>query len=105
MGRTAAGQGHRAHQPVLAGAGSTRADRRGGGDQGRLLRRMTTRRRMRNFWLHIGRRAPTLICNQTLQEVGMEFGSIERDVFVEASPEVVFEVVSSPDHIKQWWPD
>ena len=35
----------------------------------------------------------------------MEFGSIEREIFVEASPEVVFAVVSSPDHVKQWWPD
>jgi len=35
----------------------------------------------------------------------MEFGVIEREVYVEATPEVVFEVVSSPDHVKQWWPD
>jgi uncharacterized protein YndB with AHSA1/START domain len=35
----------------------------------------------------------------------MEFGSIEREIYVEASPEVVFEVVSSPEHVKQWWPD
>ena len=35
----------------------------------------------------------------------MEFGSIEREIFVEASPDVVFDVVSSPDHLKQWWPD
>jgi uncharacterized protein YndB with AHSA1/START domain len=35
----------------------------------------------------------------------MEFGSIEREIFVEASPEIVFEVVSSPDHLKGWWPD
>ena len=35
----------------------------------------------------------------------MESGTIEREIFVEASPEVVFEVVSSPDHVKQWWPD
>ena len=35
----------------------------------------------------------------------MEFGTIEREVYVEASPEVVFEVVSSPDHLKEWWPD
>jgi uncharacterized protein YndB with AHSA1/START domain len=40
-----------------------------------------------------------------LQEGVVEFGSIEREVYVEASPEVVFEVVSSPDHLKQWWPD
>ncbi|MFC3500138.1 SRPBCC family protein [Micromonospora krabiensis] len=35
----------------------------------------------------------------------MEFGTIEREIWVEAPPEVVFEVVSSPDHLKQWWPD
>ena len=35
----------------------------------------------------------------------MEFGAIEREVYVEASPEVVFDVVSNPDHVKQWWPD
>jgi len=43
--------------------------------------------------------------NQTLQEEVMEFGTIEREIFVEASPEVVFEVVSSPSHLQQWWPD
>jgi uncharacterized protein YndB with AHSA1/START domain len=36
---------------------------------------------------------------------GTEFGTIEREIYVQASPEVVFEVVSSPDHLKQWWPD
>ena len=35
----------------------------------------------------------------------MEFGSIEREVFVEASPQIVFDVVSSPEHLEQWWPD
>lgn len=35
----------------------------------------------------------------------MEFGTIEREIYVEASPEVVFQVVSSPDHLQQWWPD
>jgi uncharacterized protein YndB with AHSA1/START domain len=35
----------------------------------------------------------------------MEFGSIEREMYVEASPEIVFDVVSNPDHVKQWWPD
>ena len=35
----------------------------------------------------------------------MEFGTIEREIYVEAAPEVVFEVVSSPDHLRQWWPD
>ncbi len=35
----------------------------------------------------------------------MEFGTIEREVYVDASTEVVFEVVSSPEHIRGWWPD
>lgn len=35
----------------------------------------------------------------------MELGTIEREIYVEASPEIVFEVVSSPEHLKQWWPD
>ena len=35
----------------------------------------------------------------------MEYGSIEREIHVDASPEVVFEVVSSPEHISAWWSD
>ena len=35
----------------------------------------------------------------------MELGTIEREIFVEASPDVVFEVVSQPEHVRQWWPD
>ncbi|MBA2896852.1 SRPBCC family protein [Nonomuraea soli] len=35
----------------------------------------------------------------------MEFGSIERQIHIDASPEVVFEVVSRPEHISQWWTD
>ena len=35
----------------------------------------------------------------------MELGTIEREVYVEASPEIVFDVVSSPEHLRQWWPD
>jgi uncharacterized protein YndB with AHSA1/START domain len=35
----------------------------------------------------------------------MEFGTLEREIFVEATPEVVFEVVSQPEHVRQWWPD
>ena len=33
----------------------------------------------------------------------MEYGSIEREIHIDASPEVVFEVVSSPEHIREWW--
>jgi uncharacterized protein YndB with AHSA1/START domain len=32
-------------------------------------------------------------------------GSIERELFIEASPEVVFEVISDPRHVGQWWAD
>ena len=35
----------------------------------------------------------------------MEHGTIEREIHIDATPEVVFEVVSSPDHLRQWWPD
>jgi uncharacterized protein YndB with AHSA1/START domain len=35
----------------------------------------------------------------------MEFGSIQRELHIEASPEIVFEVVSQPEHVAQWWPD
>lgn len=35
----------------------------------------------------------------------MEHGTIERQLHVDASPEVVFDVVSSPEHLRQWWPD
>ncbi len=35
----------------------------------------------------------------------VETGSIEREIHVEASPEVVFEVVTSPEHLREWWPD
>jgi uncharacterized protein YndB with AHSA1/START domain len=33
----------------------------------------------------------------------MEYGSIERELHIDASPEVVFEVISSPVHIREWW--
>src|SRR5918998_6805236 len=35
----------------------------------------------------------------------MELGTIEREIYVDAAPEIVFEVVSSPEHLPQWWPD
>ncbi|GAB2837203.1 SRPBCC domain-containing protein [Lentzea nigeriaca] len=35
----------------------------------------------------------------------MEFGSIERELRIDASPEVVYEVVSSAEHLREWWPD
>ena len=35
----------------------------------------------------------------------MEYGSIEREIHVEATPEVVYEVISTPEHLREWWPD
>jgi uncharacterized protein YndB with AHSA1/START domain len=35
----------------------------------------------------------------------MEYGSIEREIRVDAAPEVVFDVVSDPEHVRQWWAD
>src|SRR3712207_6695880 len=35
----------------------------------------------------------------------MEFGSIRREIQIDASPEVVFDVVSRPEHLQEWWPD
>lgn len=34
-----------------------------------------------------------------------EMGSIEREIHVDASPDVVFEVITSPEHLREWWPD
>ncbi|MCW2668889.1 MAG: Activator of Hsp90 ATPase 1 family protein [Frankiales bacterium] len=33
----------------------------------------------------------------------MEYGIIEREFHIDASPEVVFEVISTPAHIREWW--
>lgn len=33
----------------------------------------------------------------------MEYASIEREIHVDAPPEVVFEVISEPEHIREWW--
>jgi uncharacterized protein YndB with AHSA1/START domain len=35
----------------------------------------------------------------------MEYGTLERQIHIEASPEVVFEVVSRPEHLREWWSD
>lgn len=35
----------------------------------------------------------------------MEYASIEREIHIEAPPEAVFEVVSSPEHVAAWWAD
>jgi uncharacterized protein YndB with AHSA1/START domain len=33
----------------------------------------------------------------------MEYGSIEREIHIEAAPEVVFDVISRPEYIRDWW--
>jgi uncharacterized protein YndB with AHSA1/START domain len=35
----------------------------------------------------------------------MDHRSIDREIHIDASPEVVFDVVSNPAHVRQWWPD
>ncbi len=35
----------------------------------------------------------------------MEYGSIERELRIDATPEVVYEVISAPEHLREWWPD
>ena len=35
----------------------------------------------------------------------MEYGTIERELRIAATPSTVFEVISSPEHLKEWWPD
>lgn len=35
----------------------------------------------------------------------MEYGSIEREIHIDATPDVVYEVISTPEHLRQWWPD
>jgi uncharacterized protein YndB with AHSA1/START domain len=34
-----------------------------------------------------------------------EHGSIEREIHIEATPEVVYRVISTPEHLREWWPD
>ena len=33
----------------------------------------------------------------------MEHGTIEREIHIDATPEVVYEVITKPEHIAQWW--
>lgn len=35
----------------------------------------------------------------------MEYASIEREIRIDAAPEIVFDVVSNPAHVQQWWAD
>ena len=38
-------------------------------------------------------------------ETTQQYGTIEREIHIDAAPEVVFDVVSSPEHLREWWPD
>lgn len=35
----------------------------------------------------------------------MELGSIERELHIDATAEVVYDVISSDEHLQEWWPD
>jgi uncharacterized protein YndB with AHSA1/START domain len=35
----------------------------------------------------------------------MEQGTIEREIRIDATPDVVYEVLSTPEHLREWWPD
>ena len=35
----------------------------------------------------------------------MDYGKIEREIEINASPATVFEVITSSEHLKEWWPD
>jgi uncharacterized protein YndB with AHSA1/START domain len=35
----------------------------------------------------------------------VDYGTIERELYIDASPEVVFDVVSNPRHVVEWWSD
>jgi len=34
-----------------------------------------------------------------------EYGAYEREIHIEAEPEIVFRVISRPEHLREWWPD
>lgn len=46
-----------------------------------------------------------MIRNQWLRyrERSMEYARIEREIHIGAPPEVVFEVISRPEHVREWW--
>ncbi len=35
----------------------------------------------------------------------MSYERIDRELHIDAAPEVVFSVISRPEHMRQWWPD
>src|SRR5262245_17979227 len=35
----------------------------------------------------------------------MDHATIEREIHIDATPDVVFDVVSNPGHVREWWAD
>ncbi|SEF21979.1 Uncharacterized conserved protein YndB, AHSA1/START domain [Amycolatopsis pretoriensis] len=35
----------------------------------------------------------------------MDHGTLEREIHIDATPDTVFNVVSNPEHVRDWWPD
>ena len=33
----------------------------------------------------------------------MEYGTIEREIHIDATPEVVYDVITKPEHLAEWW--
>jgi uncharacterized protein YndB with AHSA1/START domain len=53
---------------------------------------------MCNHQLHISQESP-------MEQSTLEQGTIARELTIDASPEVVYAVISSPEHLREWWPD
>ena len=34
-----------------------------------------------------------------------QYSVIEREIQIEATPDVVYRVISTPEHLREWWPD
>lgn len=35
----------------------------------------------------------------------MDHGTLERELHIDATPDIVFDVISNPEHVREWWPD
>ncbi|WP_199547841.1 SRPBCC family protein [Streptomyces sp. N35] len=35
----------------------------------------------------------------------MQHARIEREIRIDAAPDVVYKVISAPEHLREWWPD
>ncbi len=42
---------------------------------------------------------------QNKERADSELGTITRELFIDAAPAIVYEVISDPEHVTQWWPD